>query len=133
MSAPKVSLSNPAFSPLSIARILWEHKYSVAILWVSISLIGFGVVQRTRAIYAAEAMILVDSQKIPEKYVSSTVSRDLQDRIQTISQQILSSTQLKKVIDEFDLYHAQRKKLFEEEILETMRRDIIINLEHGWT
>src|ERR1700722_566871 len=108
MSAPKVSLSNPAFSPLSIARILWKNKYSVAILWVSISLIGFAVVHRIPAIYAAEAMILVDSPKVPEKYVSSTVSRDVQDRIQTISQYILSSTQWKKVSDEFDLYHAQR-------------------------
>jgi polysaccharide biosynthesis transport protein len=133
MSTPKVSLPNPVLSPLSIARVLWKHKYSLGILWASISMIGFAVVHRMPAIYASEAMILVDSQKIPEKYVSSTVSTDLQDRIQTISQQILSSTQLKKVIDEFDLYHAQRKKLFEEEILETMRKDITINLERGWT
>jgi len=61
------------------------------------------------------------------------VSTDLQDRIQTISQQILSSTQLKKVIEDFDLYHAERKSLFEEEILEKMKKDISIKLEQGWT
>jgi len=90
-------------------------------------------VHRLPAIYSSEALILVDSQKIPERLVASTVSTDLQDRIQTISQQILSSTQLKKVIEDFDLYHAERKSVFEEEILEKMRKDIAVKLESGWT
>ena len=33
--------------------------------------------------------MLVDSQKIPERFVTSTVSTELQDRIASISQQIL--------------------------------------------
>jgi polysaccharide biosynthesis transport protein len=133
MKAPKTSLPNPAFSPLSIARMLWKRKFSAGILGGVFALIGCLVVHRLPAIYSSEAVILVDSQKIPEKLVASTVSTDLQDRIQTISQQILSSAQLKKVIEDFDLYHAERNELFEEEILEKMRKDISITLEQGWT
>ena len=113
--------------------MIWKRKLSAGILAGAIGLIGCFVVHRLPAIYASEALILVDSQKIPEKLVASTVSTDLQDRIQTISQQILSSTQLKKVIEDFDLYHAERKSLFEEEILEKMKKDISIKLEQGWT
>ena len=113
--------------------MLWKRKLSAGILAGALALIGCFVVHRLPAIYSSEALILVDSQKIPERLVASTVSTDLQDRIQTISQQILSSTQLKKVIEDFDLYHEARKSLFEEEILERMRKDISVKLEQGWT
>jgi hypothetical protein len=39
--------------------------------------------------------------KDPEKYVSSTVSAGLKDRWITINQQILSSTRMQKIIDDF--------------------------------
>ena len=113
--------------------MIWKRKLSAGILAGALGLIGCLVVHRLPAIYSSEALILVDSQKIPEKLVASTVSTDLQDRIQTISEQILSSGQLKKVIEDFDLYHAERKNLFEEEILEKMRKDISVKLEQGWT
>jgi polysaccharide chain length determinant protein (PEP-CTERM system associated) len=113
--------------------MIWKRKLSAGILAGALGLIGCLVVHRLPAIYSSEALILVDSQKIPEKLVASTVSTDLQDRIQTISEQILSSGQLKKVIEDFDLYHAERKNLFEEEILEKMRKDVSIKLEQGWT
>ena len=73
--------------------------------------------------------MLIDSQKIPEKFVSATVASDLEDRIATIRQTLLSSGELKKIIDEFGLYKEERKKHFEEEILEMMRKDISITLE----
>lgn len=133
MNPRKISPPNPALSPLSIARMLWKQKLSAGILGGALALIGCLVVHRLPAIYSSEALILVDSQKIPERLVASTVSTNLQDRIQTISQQILSSTQLKKVIEDFDLYHAERRNLFEEEILEKMRKDISVKLEQGWT
>jgi len=129
----KIATPNPALSPLSITRMIWKHKLSIGILGAVIALSGALVVHRLPAIYSSEAIILVDSQKIPDKLVASTVSTDLQDRIQTISQQILSTTQLKKIIEDFDLYHAERKNLFEEEVLEKMRADISVKLEQGWT
>ena len=56
------------------------------------------------AVYLSEALILIDSQKIPEKFVSSTVASDLEDRIATIREMLLSSGELKKIIDDFGLY-----------------------------
>src|SRR5512136_31734 len=42
--------------------------------------------------YKASTTILVDPQKVPEKYVSPTVSSDPGQRLNTITQQVLSST-----------------------------------------
>jgi succinoglycan biosynthesis transport protein ExoP len=119
-------------APLSIARMVWKRKLAILICWVTFSLIVAVVVYKLPTQYSSEALILVDSQKIPEKFVASTVNTDVQDRLATISQQILSSTQLKKIIDDFDLYHDKKKSLFLEEILEVMRQDISIKLERGW-
>jgi len=112
--------------------MFWKRKLVVLVCWAAVSLTVAVVVYRMPTLYTAEALILVDAQKIPEKFVSSTVSTDVQDRLATISQQILSSTRLKKIIDDYDLYHEQKKSLVQEEILELMRKDINIKLERGW-
>jgi polysaccharide biosynthesis transport protein len=121
-----------ALVPLSIARMLWKRKWPILIFWVLIACSSAVIVRKLPTLYSAEALILVDAQKIPEKFVTSTVSTDVQDRLASISQQILSSTRLKKIIDDFDLYREERKSLVQEEILEKMRNDISIRLERGW-
>jgi polysaccharide chain length determinant protein (PEP-CTERM system associated) len=60
------------------------------------------------------------------------VSSELQDRLATLSQQILSSTRLQKIVDTFHLYEKQKSTRTREEILEKMRLDINITLEKGW-
>jgi polysaccharide chain length determinant protein (PEP-CTERM system associated) len=113
--------------------MIWKRKVFVGVLWLSLGAAACGVIYKLPSIYRAETLILVDSQKIPERYVSSTVSSDLQDRLATISQQILSGTNLKKIINDLNLYSKERKTHVEEELLEMMRKDIEIKLERGWT
>ena len=61
------------------------------------------------------------------------MNTDVGDRLQTISQQILSSTRLQKIIDDFGLDSEEKKTHFQEEIIDLMRKDIDIKLERGWT
>ena len=46
------------------------------------------------AVYRSETVILVEQQKVPEQYVVSNVSADLQDRLQNMTQQILGRERL---------------------------------------
>jgi polysaccharide chain length determinant protein (PEP-CTERM system associated) len=123
----------PKFHPLSIAKMLWKHKLQVLLVWVVLSGITAAVVYRIPATYEAKAVILVDSQKIPDKYVTSTVSTDVEDRIASLRQEILGPTQLLKIINQFNLYKDQRNNTPEEEIIEKMTRDTKVTLERGWT
>ncbi len=126
--------SAPAqLSPLSLIRMITKHKIALVSIWITGCLIGFFIVVNIPAVYRSEALILVDSQKIPEKYVLSTVNNDLQDRLATIKQTILSGSRLKKLIDELDLYKQEKKNHVQEEIIEMMRKDIDITLEKGWS
>jgi polysaccharide chain length determinant protein (PEP-CTERM system associated) len=88
-------------------------------------------VRRLPSIYQAEAVVLIDSQKIPDKFVTATVASDSEERIAAIRQMLLSSGELKKVIEDFGLYREERKSHFEEDILEMMRSDISITLDSG--
>lgn len=131
---PKKDPSPLQLAPLSVARILWKRK----ILILSILVLGLtltaAVVYNLPAIYKSEALILVDSQKIPEKYVSATVNTDVGDRLATINQQIMSTNRLLKIITTFDLYKEERKKKVQEEIVEQMRtKHISLKIEKGWT
>lgn len=81
--------------------------------------------------YKASTTILVDPQKVPEKYVSPTVSSDPAQRLSTITQQVLSSTRLQQIIDQMNLYPELRGKMSREEIIESMRQYITITVKQG--
>jgi len=122
---------HPELSPLSVARMLWNSKVLIGLIWIALCLLSVAVVYTIPPTYRAEAVILVDSQKVPERYVASTVSADVQDRLAAISQQILASSRLQRVIDTYHLYDREKARLSQEEIVEMMRKDTQITLERG--
>src|ERR1700683_732356 len=125
--------AHPEVSPLSVARMLWKSKALIGLIWTFLFLLSGAAVYMIPATYRAEAVILVDSQKVPERYVASTVNADVQDRLATISQQILASSRLQKIIDTYRLYRQEKGSLAQEEIVEKMRKDTRITLERGWS
>jgi polysaccharide biosynthesis transport protein len=120
-------------SPLSVIRMLWKQKLLIMAVWLVAMLATGVIVWKLPAVYSSEALVLVDSQKIPEKYVSSTVGSDVGDRLATISQQIMSTTRLLAIITANGLYQQERKKKTQEEVIEQMRKDISLKIEKGWT
>jgi len=82
----------------------------------------------TPRIYMASTTILVTPQKVPVEYVRPTVTSKIEDRLHSISQEIMSRTQLEKVISEFNLYAEEAKKLAGEEIIEVMRKNITVTI-----
>src|SRR5258708_905869 len=78
--------------------------------------------------YLSSTLILVEQPTMPKDYVTPNVNDDLQERMQSITQQILSRTRLLHIIDQFGLYstgHAQRSP---DEKVERMRKEINIDL-----
>src|SRR4029077_21078538 len=83
-------------------------------------------------LYRSETVILVVPQQIPESYVRATFTTRIEDRLQSIQQQILSRTFLERIILDFDLYAKARKTTVMENVVETMRRqDISIETVKG--
>jgi polysaccharide biosynthesis transport protein len=78
--------------------------------------------------YLSTTLILVEQPTMPKDYVTPNVNDDLQERMQSITQQILSRTRLMHIIDQYNLYsggHAQRSP---DQKVDLMRKDINIDL-----
>jgi polysaccharide chain length determinant protein (PEP-CTERM system associated) len=76
--------------------------------------------------YKSEATIIVEQQQVPEKYVTPTSTSDLLQALQAMTQDILSRTRLLQIINEFELYPAERKRLGPDEVVQLMRKSIEI-------
>jgi uncharacterized protein involved in exopolysaccharide biosynthesis len=55
-------------------------------------------------IYEASTLILIEPQSVPANFVRSIVSTNIDSRINTIQQQIMSRTNLEKIIKDFKLF-----------------------------
>ncbi|HEY7302941.1 MAG TPA: Wzz/FepE/Etk N-terminal domain-containing protein [Bryobacteraceae bacterium] len=113
--------------------MLWKRRWLTLSFWLAASAVSIPMVQLLPPVYRAEAVVLVDSQKIPETLVSPTVSGDVADRLALISQNIMTSTRLLEIINAFHLYRNEKRHLTQEELLDKMRQDISVNFEKSWT
>jgi len=123
--------SSSKLSPLSIARMLWKQKSIAVAVCILASAVSILIAKRLPSVYRAEVLVFVDSQKIPDRFVSPTVDEDLSDSLALISQEIMSRTRLVKIVDMFHLYPRERAYKTEEEIVQNMRHDISLKVEHG--
>jgi polysaccharide chain length determinant protein (PEP-CTERM system associated) len=79
--------------------------------------------------YKAETLILVEPQRVPQNYVRPIVSSDLDTRISTISQQIMSRTNLEKIIERFKLFSGPTyEKMYMEDKIENIRKRISVEV-----
>ncbi|HTU65475.1 MAG TPA: hypothetical protein VMF52_05985 [Steroidobacteraceae bacterium] len=74
--------------------------------------------------YQAGATILIEQQEMPADLVRSTVTSFADQRIQTISQRVMTTETLMKLIDRFGLYAGERRGESREELIARMRKDI---------
>jgi len=80
------------------------------------------------ATYKSTATILIEQQEIPQDLVRSTVTSYADQRIQIISQRVMSSMNLKKIVDKFELYQKEQKVDPISIVLEDMREDISLEM-----
>jgi polysaccharide chain length determinant protein (PEP-CTERM system associated) len=81
-------------------------------------------------VYRSSSLILVSPQRVPSSFVTSTITTDLGDRMQSIIQEILSRTQLEKIVREFDLYPSAQSSVLEERI-ERLRKAIKVEFRRN--
>ncbi len=80
-------------------------------------------------IYEAGTLILVEPQRVPTDFVKSIVSSDIESRISTIKQQILSRTNLEKIIGQFNLFSGPgQENMFMEDKLQSLRKRITVSV-----
>jgi polysaccharide chain length determinant protein (PEP-CTERM system associated) len=116
------------YRPEDYVEILWRRRWLGIIPFVFIAL---GTIVGTQFVpnrYTSSAQVLVVPQQVPKNYVEPTVTSGLAERLQSITQQILSRTRLERVILDFNLYPNERKALTMEDVVALMRKDVKLDI-----
>ena len=92
------------FDISKILNTLNRRKGLIVSVFVVVSLLAAYLATVLPNVYQSSALILVTPQRVPTSFVASTVTIDLGERMQSITQEILSRTQLEKIVQEFNLY-----------------------------
>src|SRR5690349_18171936 len=80
-------------------------------------------------LYRSETLIMLVPQRIPDDYVKSPVTTNIEDRLRTLSEQILSRSRLERVISDFKLYPDLRARGIMEDVVQRMRRDVHVKVD----
>jgi polysaccharide biosynthesis transport protein len=110
-----------------VARRRWWILLPTFLIWLAVFATSWFVPSQFRS----ETVILVEQQKVPQQYVVANVASDMQERLQSMTQQILSRTRLMKIIQDFKLYQNVRSRKSPDELVDLMRDDIKIDLVHA--
>ena len=117
-------------APLDLAKyrdlLLRRRWYVVAPLFVVWALI-WGVSWTLPSVYRSSTLILVEQPTVSQKIVGDSPASDLQDRLDSVEQQIRSRTRLLSIIQRFDLYAKQRAShTSDDDLVARMNKDLNI-------
>lgn len=122
--------SQTQIKPDYIIDVLIRGRWFLIVpLCISLTL-GLGMTLTANKTYEAATMILVQPQRVPINYIKSVVSSGIGERISTISQQVLSRSNLEQIIEQFGLYE-NSSGIYQEEKIEALRKQIKVKIENS--
>jgi len=108
--------------------IVSRRKAAIITTALIVFLIGLVTALVWPPTFRSAATILIKEQEIPTELVRSTVTSYAAQRIQTISQRVMTRPNLLEIIEKYNLYVKERKRDTTEEVLGVMRKDIGLNM-----
>jgi uncharacterized protein involved in exopolysaccharide biosynthesis len=102
----------------------WRRRRAITVTAATGVLVTLGLAVGLPAKYQSSATILIEQQELPADLVRSTVTTYADQRVQVISQRVMTTQNLLRIIDQYDLYAADRRGETREALMEKMRRDI---------
>ncbi|SPD74972.1 GumC1 [uncultured Desulfobacterium sp.] len=118
-------------TPTEITKYLdmaQKRKWWIILPFLLVCLAGLTYLMITPKIYEAQTLIVVQSQKVPEDFVRSIVSSDVEDRVRTITQEVTSRTNLEKIIQEYSLQGEFYKGLDVDRTVMALRESIKVTV-----
>ncbi|MBI4528316.1 MAG: hypothetical protein HY695_31360 [Deltaproteobacteria bacterium] len=122
--APELNLS-------AILNVFYRRKSLIIVTVPVVFVLAAYLAKTLPDVYRSSTLILITPQKLPSSYVSSTVTSSIQERINAITQQILSRTSLEKIVQEFNLYPPAGRGVTMEDRVQQLRNNIRINISRN--
>ena len=109
-------------------RSLWRRRR--LILWVGgvAAVLTLMLAFLLPPTYKATATILIEQQEIPQELVRSTITSYADQRVQILSQRVMTTQNMLGVIDRYGLYPDLRRRAPRETLLSKIREDVALNM-----
>jgi polysaccharide chain length determinant protein (PEP-CTERM system associated) len=120
-------LPRKQYSPLDFAHMAWRRRGFIVVPFVACFLVTLIVSSRLPNQYQSETLIQVVPQQVPDAYVQSTVTIRTEDRLNALRQQVMSRTELERLIVEFNLFPEERARLPMQDVVELVRERAVVD------
>ncbi len=122
-------LPGKTLTPADIVQMLRRRAWLIAIPPVITLFAALLYSSRIPNMYQSDMLIAIDPQRVPDAFVQSTVTLETDRRLDAISVQVLSRTNLEQMIDSLDLYPDERHLMPIEDVVSKMRDNITWTFE----
>jgi len=115
-----------------IKGIFRRQKTLFLVIFLAIFFLSIIVAFILPPVYRSQSTILIEEQQIPQEFAQTTITSYVEERLQVITQQIMSRPRLLEIISQFNLYQDMRDRFTIEEIVQKLRDAIsfeMINTE----
>ena len=128
LADPQRSQENPMDIPYYLG-LVWRRRWFVIAIFCMVMILGIYLAIALPKTYQAETLIFIEPPRVPENYVKSIVSTDLDARLSNITQMIKSRTNLMNIIERFVLFsEPEHENMYIEDKLEKMRERTQVEL-----
>src|SRR5260370_21385635 len=108
---------NGEFGIADVRRVVRKRWWIIPACAVSCGALSLLVSIQLPKKYTSQTLVLVAKPSVPTEYVRPVVTEDLNQRLASMKQQIMSRTRLEPVIEKFDIYHEDRSRVHMEDLI----------------
>jgi polysaccharide chain length determinant protein (PEP-CTERM system associated) len=106
--------------------ILSRRRWLLILPVILGALIGYALSLALPARFTSHTVVLVESPTVPDSYVKRVVSEDLNQRLASMQEQILSRTRLQHLVEQFGMYREDVNKVPMEVLVARLQKAITV-------
>jgi len=126
---PTMQKISKEIKPEDIIEIILRRRWWIILPFGLSIIVGIILAFTLPKYYRAETLILIRPPKVPANYVQSVMTTDVDSRLEAFSRQILSRSNLEKIMKDFNMYtEPTYGLLFVEDKIADMRKRISVQL-----
>ncbi len=118
--------------PIARAREVWQtvfqRRWVVLVAWVGLSALAIVALSLWPDTWEAVTTVVVDPQKVPDRYASITSSVD-PARLNALTQEVLSASRLEQIIDELELLPKDTSRASKDRAITGMQKGITVDMK----
>jgi polysaccharide chain length determinant protein (PEP-CTERM system associated) len=108
--------------------ILKRRWWMIVIPAVILPIVALAISYRMTPVYTSQELVLIQQQKVPDSYVKPVIAEDLDSRLASMKEQILSRSRLQPIIQKYNLGDTKTSM---DDRIDAVRKNIAIKPIHS--